>query len=342
MQLIYCDLYKNDLKKVLQVNDLSLLFEKKFLITGGLGLIGSAVVDLLLEFGKTKKIIVAGRRRDMFDARYGGVQGVEFIEYDALQPFNLTCEVDYIIHSAGVANPALYVSNPVETILSNFLGAYELLNYSKNTSLKRFVYISSSEIYGKKEKIEPYQEQDYGYINLDDIRSSYPIGKRSTEMLCRAYAREYNLETIIVRPGHIYGPTASRTDKRIATDFTFKAADGNILQMKSSGLQKRSYCYSVDCAAQILVALLYGESGQAYNIGHDEIISIRDMAKICAKVGNVELSIVEASENEQQSFNPMNNSSLNNDKVKMLGYKDSFSVEEGLTHTIRIIKECNL
>lgn len=65
--------------------------------------------------------------------------------------------------------------------------------------------------------------------------------------------------------------------------------------MKSSGLQKRSYCYSVDCAIQILTALLKGEKGQAYNIGHDEITTIRQMAKIYAEAGNVKLIIADAS-----------------------------------------------
>ncbi len=109
--------------------------------------------------------------------------------------------------------------------------------------------------------------------------------------------------------------------------------------MKSSGMQKRSYCYSLDCAAQILTVLLKGESGQTYNIGHDEITTIREMAKIYAKAGNVELTVAKSTESEIKAFNPMNNSSLDNSKVKELGYKDTFTVEKGLTHTVRILRE---
>ena len=85
--------------------------------------------------------------------------------------------------------------------------------------------------------------------------------------------------------------------------------------------------------------MLKGENGQAYNIGHDDMTSIRKMAEIYAKTGNVELSMAEPTETELKAFNPMQNSSLNNQKVKMLGYRDTFTVDEGLRHTVKILKE---
>lgn len=95
----------------------------------------------------------------------------------------------------------------------------------------------------------------------------------------------------------------------------------------------------MDCAVQILTALLKGKKGQAYNIGHDEITTIRQMAKIYAEAGNVKLIIADPTENELKAFNPMSNSSLNNNKIKQLGYRNSFTVEEGLKHTVCILKE---
>lgn len=109
--------------------------------------------------------------------------------------------------------------------------------------------------------------------------------------------------------------------------------------MKSLGLQKRSYCYSLDCAAAILIVLINGEKGVSYNIGHDEVTSIREMAQIIAEAGNVILKIKEPTEDDLKQFNPMNNSSLNNEKIKAIGYRDSFSVQEGLMHTVEILKE---
>lgn len=228
---------------------------------------------------------------------------------------------------------------PVETVLSNFDGVHTLLEFAKHNSTSRLLYISSSEVYGKKVSIDPFIEGEYGVIDIDNIRSSYAIAKRASEMLCKAYTSEYGVDTIIVRPGHVYGPSAQKSDKRLSSDFAYKAANGENLEMKSSGLQKRSYCYSVDCAIQILTALISGESGQAYNIGNDSVTTIKKLAELYAKAGNVELITKNPTEEELKTFNPMRNSSLDNRKVKELGYRDTFSVEEGVNHTVEILKD---
>lgn len=339
MKLLENEIYRSDLARACKALDLSELDNKTIAVTGGLGLIGSAVIDLLAVYGRAKKIYVLEPSRESFFLRYGNSEPLEFIEYDALKQVDLDIEPDYIIHCAGLASPELYVTKPVETILTNITGIKNLLEFTKAKSVKRILYISSSEVYGKKETDEAFAEGKYGVIDIDDIRSSYSVAKRASEMLCKAYSVEYGVDTVIVRPGHVYGPSASPKDKRISSDFAYKAANSEKLTMKSSGLQKRSYCYSVDCAAQVLTALLRGETGEAYNIGNDSVTSIREMAQIYAEAGNVELEIAEPTEEEKKAFNPMNNSALKNDKIKALGYRDSFSVREGLTHTVQILKE---
>ena len=171
------------------------------------------------------------------------------------------------------------------------------------------------------------------------MRSSYPESKRASEVLCKSFCSEYGVDSVIVRPGHIYGPTASVKDKRISSEFAYLAAQGKNLEMKSPGLQKRSYCYCFDCACAILITLLKGKTGESYNIGHDEAISIRQMASILAEAGDVDLLAIELTEEELKRFNPMSNSSLDDSKIKALGYKDSFATREGLEHTVLILKE---
>lgn len=338
MNLLEVELYTHDLKRTLEKLNLSTLEGKSIFITGGLGLICSAVIDLLLSYGKID-IYVGARNEKQFQERYDGYKKVHFVQYDALSPLNFNIKCDYIIHGAGLSSPELYTNMPVETVLSNFDGLHSLLEYSRDNDTKRLLYISSSEVYGKKTTEEPFKEGAYGEIDIDNIRSSYAIAKRASEMLCKAYTSEFGINTVIVRPGHIYGPSAKKSDKRISSDFAFKAANGDKLEMKSSGMQKRSYCYSLDCAAQILTVLLKGQCGQAYNVGHDEITTIREMSSILAKAGDVDLMATEPTESDLKAFNPMNNSSLDNKKVKELGYRDTFTVEEGLTHTVKILKE---
>ena len=186
---------------------------------------------------------------------------------------------------------------------------------------------------------DSFIEDAFGICDINTVRASYYEAKRASEVLCRSYASEYGVSTVMVRPGHIYGPTASPRDLRVSSDFAFKAARGEDLELKSSGLTIRSYCYSLDCAVALLYALLYGKSGESYNIGHDEKTTIKRMSEILAKVGGVKLSIKEATEEEKNRFNPMDNATLNNDKIRSIGYKDTFTVEEGLSHTVLIIKD---
>ena len=136
--------YVEDIKRVLKKLDLKQLNGKRLLITGGLGLLGSSIVDLLICYGKIQKIYILARNQEQFDIRYGGVEKVKWIPYDALEPFTFPYDADYVIHCAGITNPALYVSAPVETMLSNVYGVMELLEYSKKHKVKKFMYISSS------------------------------------------------------------------------------------------------------------------------------------------------------------------------------------------------------
>ena len=337
------DLYKKDLIIALHNIDLTFLKHKSILITGGLGLICSSIVDLLHEYNVTNNanisILVADINESFYEVRYGLYQDIKYVRYNALESVDFDFAVDYIIHGAGLSSPELFMNKPVETMLSNFEGVLNLLNYSKKYSVKRTLYISSSEVYGNKYNDDSFVEDVFGSSNINTIRASYSESKRASEVLCRSYSSEYGVDTVIVRPGHIYGPTASPRDQRISSAFAFLAAEGKTLEMKSSGLTKRSYCYSVDCAIAILTVLLKGKTGESYNIGHDETTTIRAMAQILANAGGVELKTVPPSEEELKAFNPMSNSSLNNQKIKELGYKDTFSTKVGLEHTVKIIKD---
>ncbi len=335
--------YISDIEKIIEKTELTQFKSKSILVTGGLGLICSAIVDILIIYNKKHnadiKLFVADINSKFFTTRYGKYKCVTYIPYDAIKAIEFELKLDYIIHGAGLASPELYVTKPVETMLSNFNGVRNLLEYAQTHDVQRMMYISSSEIYGVKEEADSFEENKFGTININNLRASYSEAKRASEVLCRAYSEEYNVDTVIVRPGHIYGPTASPADKRISSEFAFLSAKGKPLEMKSTGLQKRSYCYSLDCAAAIFTVLISGEKGEAYNIGHSEVTSIREMAGIIARAGNVDLKLNEPTEEELKQFNPMNNSSLNIEKIKAIGYSDCFNVKEGLEHTVRILHD---
>lgn len=187
MRLLDSPLYNADLKKAVGSMDFSLLDGKSFFVTGGLGLIASTIVDVLLTYGKTGTIYIGARNKARFEKRYGNLERVRFVSYDALKPLKLEIVPDYIIHGAGLASPELYTLMPVETILSNIDGIHELLHFAKNNPVERVLYISSSEVYGKKSTEKPFAEDQYGEVDIDNIRSSYAVAKRASEMICKAY-----------------------------------------------------------------------------------------------------------------------------------------------------------
>lgn len=343
------ELWIEDIDKVIKViPELDTMTRKSVMITGAAGLVCSSIVDILFRYNDTHEekiqILAAGRWLEEMQVRFHELinrPDFHFVEYDASKTDNVIgVHADYIIHGASNAAPAMIVKEPVETMLSNFLGIKYLLDYAKEQDTKRLLYISSSEVYGEKEGNEPYREGQYGFIDLLKPRNSYSVGKRAAETLCASYANEYGVECLIVRPGHIYGPTASPHDNRVSSAWAYSVARGEDIVMKSDGAQIRSYCYCLDCASAMLKVLLSGENGHAYNISNpDSIISIKEMAQILAKSAGVELRMELPTDEERKGFNPMSNSSLESTSLLELGWSGCFDAETGFSHTVAILKE---
>ena len=310
-------------------------------------MICSSIVDLLFFLNQVQgadiKIILCGRNKEHMINRFDGFyinKDYEFIYFDATQLSDLDCNPDYIIHGASNAHPSAYSHEPVETMMANILGLNTLLRLASTKETKRLLYISSSEVYGKKGSNQPYEENDYGFVDLLNPRACYPISKRAAETLCVSYGQEYNVSSVIARPGHIYGPTITDTDSRASAQFSRSAAKGEDIIMKSAGTQLRSYTYALDCASAILTILLNGENQQAYNISNPaSICSIREMAEALAKAGNVRIIFENPSDYEKKSYNLMDNSSLNSKKLIHLGWKAAFNLELGTQRTIEILKK---
>ncbi len=349
MSIYNSKLWLADLDKtVLALPELAELAGKSVMVTGCTGLICSAVVDVLIRWNETHadkiKILAAGRSENKVAERFAPYVEKDwfvFVPYDASVADNHFKErCDYIIHGASNAAPGKIMKEPVETMLDNVLGLKGLLDYAKESKAKRVLFVSSSEVYGKKKNAVPFRLGEYGYIDLLNSRNSYSVGKRAAETLCVSYADEYEVESVIVRPGHIYGPTATRSDNRVSSAWAYDVAEGKDIVMKSDGAQIRSYCYCLDCASAILKVLLKGLNCQAYNISNpDSVINIRQMAELLAKSAGVQLRMELPTEEEKKGFNPMSNSSLDSKELLELGWKGLFDAKVGLDHTVQILKE---
>ena len=349
MNIYASKLWLEDIQAVLgNLEDLKALEGENVLITGASGLICSSVTDILIQYNKIHhgniQIYAAGRNefkmkerfREYFCAPY-----FHFTPYDALRiEHGIKDSCKFIIHGASHSSPDQIMREPVETLAENFIGTKGLLDYARKVNAKRFVFVSSSEVYGKTRGQIELCEEDQGGISPLEVRNCYAIGKLSAESLCVAYDIEYNTESVIVRPGHVYGPVALEGDGHVSTIWTRNCARGTDIVMKSDGKQLRSYVYCLDCASAILKILLHGQRGNAYNISNpDSVFSVRQMAETLCKIGNIRLIEKSASEKEEQGFNPMKNSSLCAKKLEALGWVGRFDAQTGLERTVQIIKE---
>mgnify|MGYP001212162986 CR=1 FL=1 len=345
--MLYNNNYEKNLKETLNnIHNIDMLKNKSVLITGATGLIGSAIVDTLIYANKAENfdINIFATSRDIDKLRkrfekYSNDKDLTFVNYEASRDLKFDFKVDYIIHGASNAHPIAYSLEPVETMISNFYGLNNLLNYAKNFNVSRTLYISSSEVYGEKQDSKPYREEDYGYVDILNPRACYPSTKRSAETLCSSYKMEYDIDVVIVRPGHIYGPTMTNNDSRAFAQFARNVIEGKDIVMKSPGLQLRSYCYVFDCVSAILSVLLNGVSGEAYNISNrDSIVTIRDLAESFAKRCGVEIVFENPNNVEVLGYNMMSYSALDASKLEGLGWRGIYNIDDGVKYTIEILK----
>lgn len=342
----YSNTYQNDLQLIEEtVANIKDIYNSKIFISGANGMIGSAIIDFLMSLNKNEaaniKIYAGVRTKNKFDKRfsiYKKCNNLYYLNYNTDKVLNYKIKFDYIIHAASPSSPSNYKNKPVETMKANFCGLLHLFEYSRKNGIRRLLYISSSEVYGTGND-EEKKESDSYYIDILKYRSCYPSSKRAAETLCSAYYKEYNLDSVIVRPGHIYGPTMTEYDDRAASQFIRDVCNDKDIIMKSKGEQKRSYCYVLDCVSAIMTVLINGKSCEAYNIADKKSnISIYEFAEYVAKSAKKKI-IIKAANKEEKEYNPMKNSVLDSKKLRNLKWHSLFNISKGIKHTLIELNE---
>lgn len=198
---------------------------KKVLISGVNGLIATYLVRTMLVLNDTKNygIQIYGIARNELKTRDKWKEVLERDDFhlviqDVTKPVELSDEIDIIIHAASQTGPNQFVADPVGTAMGNVLGAYQLLEYGRTRGTKKFLLLSTREIYGKG-SLDFVTEADYGSVDPTSVRSCYPEGKRMAENLCACYKSQYGIDCKIARIAHTYGPGMLLSDGRVVGDF---------------------------------------------------------------------------------------------------------------------------
>jgi len=310
------------------------------LIAGGAGFIGSHLCKSLLA--KDFKVLcvdnlITGDKSNIKD--FQSNPNFTFLEKDITKSFDEELKADFIFHLASPASPnkkcpKSYINNPIETLLANSVGTYNLLELARLTSAK-FLFTSTSEVYGDPE-ISPQKEDYFGNVNPNGIRSVYDESKRFGEAATMAYVRKFDLDARIIRIFNTYGPFMQKDDGRVVSEFIVQALTNKPFTVYGSGKQTRSFCFVSDMVEGIEKAMFTENTkGEVINLGNPEERTVLELAEIINRICETHLSPVfeELPEDDPKVRKPDINKA-----IKLLDWKPKVGIDEGIEKTVQYFK----
>lgn len=320
---------------------------KTILFTGANGFIPAYMIEALLYFNDIMdgevNIVALVRNKKKAKKRFSDYTerpDLSFIIQDVCEPLYISKKVNYIIHAASQASPKYYGVDPVGTLKANVIGTYNLLEFARKHKVEGFLYFSSGEVYGAVDDSHiPTKEDEYGYLDPDNIRSCYAESKRMAENMCISWWHQFGVPIKIVRPFHTYGPGMMLDDGRVYADFISDIINNRNIVMKSDGSATRSFCYLADAVGGFFTVLNKGENGKSYNVGDQTSeISIADLANMLINIYPQKgLKVVKQ---EEKIFNGYIKSKISRacpdtTRICSLGWLPRHDIKTGFAKTIK-------
>ena len=311
-----------------------------YLVTGGTGYIGRLIVKAL-QTANVKKIYALVRSREKAKIALENLDGINLIIGDIAESFDFDGDVDYIIHTASPTVSKYFIENPVETINSIVIGTKNVLDFAVKKKARSLVYLSSMEVYGQVGGGGRRKEDELGYINLSNVRSSYSEGKRLAELMCVSYAEEYNLNVCIARLSQVFGAGVFDHDNRVYKQFAESARNGKDIILHTDGLSYGNYTYGADAVSAIFTLLINGKKGEAYNVVNEaNTMSIKDMAQLVAdSFSNGKSKVVIDIPKENAGYAPHTELKLSSAKLNALGWTAKYGILEMYSRMIEYLDE---
>lgn len=311
------------------------------LVCGGAGFVGSHLCEFLLRAGN--KVICmddlsTGRMDNV--RLFLGTPMFKFVEHDVSAPFPTDMTdwgITEIYNLACAASPRDYQQNPIATLRTSFVGSMNLLDLARKTDA-RILLASTSEVYGDP-LVTPQDEDYWGNVNPNGIRSCYDEGKRVAETLFCDYHRQYGTDTRIVRIFNTYGPRMREGDGRVVPNFIVQALRGDSLTVYGDGKQTRSFLYIDDLVAGISGVMKSSAVATPVNIGNPNETSIAELAQLVKTLTHSasEIAYYPLPRDDPKRRKP------NIARAKMLldGWEPHWPLSEGLRKTIAYFSKTN-
>ena len=336
---------REDCLQIIHDNNMEILRNKSFFITGASGMIGSYIANVLKVLNEVYNmnihIILCVRNKNKLDKELLDDSNVSVIVQDVTNSFNIEDKIDYIVHAASPASPKIMKDYPFETNAANTVGTYNTLLLAKEKNAN-YLFISSREIYGEpRDNLCIFTEDGMlGDVNPLIPRNGYAEGKKAAENMCVSLHEEYNVNTKIVRLAHTYGPGMSITDGRVQADFLNNVINCQDIVMKSEGTSIRTYTYISDAVNGIFKVLLEGKD-IVYNISDDKEISIKELAEVLVSLSNNQSKLVmKIDDSLKKGSASFTKGILSNEKIKKeLNWHPKYNVYNGFARTIEYLKE---
>ena len=250
--------------------------QKRIMVTGGAGFLGSHLCERLLDAGNDVLCVdnfFTGNRRNIQHLLNN--KSFEFMRHDVTLP--LYVEVDEIYNLACPASPVQYQFDPVQTTKTSVHGAINMLGLAKRLRAK-ILQASTSEVYGDPD-VHPQREDYWGHVNPIGVRSCYDEGKRCAETLFFDYWRQHKLRIKVLRIFNTYGPRMHPDDGRVVSNFIVQALRGEDITIYGEGQQTRSFCYVDDLIEGFLRMMDTADAITGpINLGNPGEFTIRQLA----------------------------------------------------------------
>lgn len=301
----------------------------RIVLTGGAGFIGSHMTDRLIAEGHRVVVVdnlITGYEQNLSHQRHH--PHLEFVRHDVSEPFEISGEVDWILHFASPASPIDYLKLPLETLKVGSYGTHHALELARAKGAA-FLLTSTSEVYGDP-LVHPQTEDYWGNVNPNGPRSVYDEAKRYAEAVSMAYYREFGLDVRIVRIFNTYGPRNRVDDGRVVPTFINQALREEPLTVFGEGNQTRSFQY-VDDLVEGIRRLMDVPYHQPINIGNPVEMTILEFARLILRLTGSRSEIVyrPLPQDDPKTRQPDISRAR-----EILGWQPRVPVEEGLRKTI--------